>query len=223
MADAAQRAQLLNFKKLLTKPTPFEKAPPQFIRKMELRLTQKGNTKFAQLFTDFLNHKGITFESKETAQKQQNEPIKQTQQIAQTTPVLRQIDKTAYETPLFQTALAQIQQTDILKSLHKTMTYMLSDDFNYQKSYADRKEIYGELRAHRIRKHRLLYYVDFARHKLVFLDLASRKECYRKWTDITFLRQHEELAKRLLSQPAIKHTTHPMAFNREMAHMEHAR
>lgn len=205
------------------KKTPFEKAPPQFIRKMELRLTQKGDTKFAQLFTDFLNHKGITFEQKETTQKQQSEPIKQPRPTQQKMSILRQIDKMAYETPLFQTALAQIQQTDILKSLHKTMTYMLSSDFNYQKSYADRKEIYGELRAHRIRKHRLLYYVDFARHKLVFLDLASRKECYRKWTDTTFLRQHEELAKHLLSQPAKKQETHPILLNLRATHMEHGR
>lgn len=182
--------------------TPFEKAPLQFIRKMELRLTQKGETQFAQLFTDFLNHKGITFE------RAKEKPALCSLTETQTTPATpafeksTEPDKTIYQAPLFQTAFHQLQQTDILKSLNKTMAYMRSPDFNYQKSYADRKEIYGELRAHRIRKYRLLYYVDFARHKLVLLDLAGRKECYRKWTDVTFLRTHEELAKRLLTQPA---------------------
>lgn len=180
--------------------TPFEKAPPQFIRKMELRLTQKGDVKFAKLFTDFLTHKGIRFE-KESRASCEKTPIQIPQPETLPLKTTRLMDKIACKTPLFQATVAQIQQKDILKSLQKTMDYMLSSDFNYQKSYADRKEIYGELRAHRIRKYRLLYYVDFARHKLVFLDLANRKECYRKWTDITFLRQHEELAKRLLSHP----------------------
>jgi len=202
---------------------PFEKAPPQFIRKMELRLTQKGETQFAQLFTDFLNHKGITFEraKEKTTSPQMADTKTPSCTLSFETP--KESDKIPYQTPLFQTALNQIQQADILKSLNKTIKYMLSPDFNYQKSYADRKEIYGELRAHRIRKYRLLYYVDFARHKLVFLDLASRKECYRKWTDTTFLRQHEELAKRLLTQPSPKcigtHHSHNPQTEQKVAHV----